>query len=459
MATSRPASRQADVVVERSVQDRSRCIRAISSRTPASPACRADGRASCGCCTQGHFIVRDVIARSCSAWTSRKLRVTASEIGGGFGGKTDRLHRADGAGAVAQGRPAGEDGDDAARRCSAPPARPPATIDRRQDRRHEGRHASSPPRPMLQLPGRRLRRARRSSPAPCAPSPATTSRTSAPSATTWSSTGRRSRPTARPVAPMAAFAVESVIDELARKIGMDPIDLRLKNAAKRGHQGLLRPDLRPDRPRRDAGGGQEPSAYDGAARQEPGARRRLRLLVQLRRRDLRRRSTSTTTARCRLTVGTPDIGGSRASMCMMAAEELGIPYDKVRVRSSPTPSSLGYNDVTDGSRVTFSTGMATVDAARDAIKKLCARAAKMWDIPEEAVVWEKRLRQAGRPQCRQVPAAVAQGDRRRRRPAPAGRSPAITRSTPTAPASSFATHIATSRSTARPAATRSCATR
>ena len=47
-----------------------------------------DGQGELWCCTQGHFMVRDTCARACSAWTSRKLRVTASEIGGGFGGKT-----------------------------------------------------------------------------------------------------------------------------------------------------------------------------------------------------------------------------------------------------------------------------------------------------------------------------------------------------------------------------------
>ena len=86
-------------------------------------------------------------------------------------------------------------------------------------------------------------------------------------------------------------------------------------------------------------------------------------------------------------VGTPDIGGSRASMCLMAAEELGIPYEKVRTIVADT-SSLGYNDVTDGSRTTFATGMATIVAARDAIKKLCERAAKTWGISPDAVVWE-----------------------------------------------------------------------
>ena len=72
---------------------------------------------------------------------------------------------------------------------------------------------------------------------------------------------------------------------------------------------------------------------------------------------------------------------------MMAAEELGIAYDKVRAVVADT-SSLGFNDVTEGSRVTFSTGLATIEAARDAIGKLCGRAAKIWGIPADAVVWE-----------------------------------------------------------------------
>jgi CO/xanthine dehydrogenase Mo-binding subunit len=75
-------------------------------------------------------------------------------------------------------------------------------------------------------------------------------------------------------------------------------------------------------------------------------------------------------------------------MCLMAAEELGIPYDKVRCIVADT-SSLGYNDVTDGSRVTFSSGMATIHSARAAIKVLCQRAAKMWGIAEDAVIWDK----------------------------------------------------------------------
>ena len=59
-----------------------------------------------------------------------------------------------------------------------------------------------------------------------------------------------------PGAPISEFAVESVIDELAKKLGMDPVEFRLKNAAKEGTQRRLRPEVRPDRPDRDARGGQ-----------------------------------------------------------------------------------------------------------------------------------------------------------------------------------------------------------
>ena len=71
----------------------------------------------------------------------------------------------------------------------------------------------------------------------------------------------------------------------------------------------------------------------------------------------------------------------------MAAEELGVPHDKVRCIIADT-ASLGYNDVTDGSRVTFASGLAAINAARDAIGKMCARAAGIWGIPVEAVTWE-----------------------------------------------------------------------
>ena len=86
-------------------------------------------------------------------------------------------------------------------------------------------------------------------------------------------------------------------------------------------------------------------------------------------------------------LGTADVAGSRMSMSMMAAEEFGIPVDRVRSVLADT-NSLGFNRVTAGSRTTFSSGMIVVDSARKIIAELCRRAAKMWNVPEDGVIFE-----------------------------------------------------------------------
>ena len=88
-----------------------------------------------------------------------------------------------------------------------------------------------------------------------------------------------------PGSPISAFAVESMLDVLAQKIGMDPLQLRLKNAAKPGTQMRVRREARrtPASPRRFRRCTKHPG-YNEAARQEPGARHGLGLLVQRRRR-------------------------------------------------------------------------------------------------------------------------------------------------------------------------------
>jgi CO/xanthine dehydrogenase Mo-binding subunit len=88
-----------------------------------------------------------------------------------------------------------------------------------------------------------------------------------------------------------------------------------------------------------------------------------------------------------LLAGTPDIGGLRASLCMMTAEELGIGADRIKPIIADT-TALGYNFLTGGSRSTFSSGMAAVEAARMVIKEASARAAKLWELPVEAVEWK-----------------------------------------------------------------------
>ena len=189
-----------------------------------------------------------------------------------------------------------------------------------------------------------------------------------------------------PSAPMAAFGIESTIDMLAKEIGMDPVEFRIKNAAKQGTQASYGPVYGPI--------GIKPTL--NAVKNHPHMRARLgknqgrgmacgfwfnfggQTSV-----DLNVGIDGTVS----LAVGTVDVGGSRASLSLIAAEELGIPYNQVKTHIADT-GSLGFNDMTEGSRGTFSSGMATIFAARNAIEVLRERASQMWDIPLDAVVWE-----------------------------------------------------------------------
>ncbi|GIT49258.1 MAG: hypothetical protein Ct9H300mP14_11860 [Gammaproteobacteria bacterium] len=180
---------------------------------------------------------------------------------------------------------------------------------------------------------------------------------------------------------MAAFAVESTINEVAAEIGMDPVDFRIKNAAKEGTKSSFGPKL---------------WAYGMATlRCQKHPHMRARLGKNQGRgmacgfwfnfggetcTDLNIGTDGSVT----LTVGTVDVGGARASLSLIAAEELGIPYESVKCNITDT-GSLGHNDMTDGSRGTFSSGMSTIFAAREAIEELCQRAADTWEIPVKDV--------------------------------------------------------------------------
>ena len=78
-------------------------------------------------------------------------------------------------------------------------------------------------------------------------------------------------------------------------------------------------------------------------------------------------------------------------MSMIAAEELGIPYEQVKANIADT-GSLGHNDMTEGSRGTFSSGMATIFAAREAIGVLKQRAAAMWGIQLKTLLGKRDRR-------------------------------------------------------------------
>ena len=189
-----------------------------------------------------------------------------------------------------------------------------------------------------------------------------------------------------PGSPISAFAVESVIDMCAVAIGMDPLEIRAKNACHIGTPTIFGPKhahagyaetvqalmdhpayqvkLGPNQGRGVASGYWFNGAGESSATMQVNA-----------------------DGTVLVATGSPDIGGSRASMAIMAAETLGVDYNNVRAIVADT-GNIGYTHVTGGSRVTFATGMAVVNATKIVIKDLCRRAAVIWDVDPEGVIWD-----------------------------------------------------------------------
>ena len=87
-----------------------------------------------------------------------------------------------------------------------------------------------------------------------------------------------------------------------------------------------------------------------------------------------------------LVEGSTDIGGTRTSIAMQAAEVLGIPAEDVRPTVVDT-DSVGYTAVTGGSRTTFATGWAAYEAAQDVMRQMKERAAKLWETDAAPSEW------------------------------------------------------------------------
>lgn len=189
-----------------------------------------------------------------------------------------------------------------------------------------------------------------------------------------------------PGSPIAAFAVESVVDELARRIGMDPLELRLKNAVKAGSPTIWGPKHAHDGFRETIQALMQHPAY-----QTPLGPNQGRGVASGFWFNAGGESSATIHVNedgsIALATGSMDVGGSRASMAMMAAETLGVPYESVRSTVADT-ASIGYNHVTGGSRITYATGMAVVQACQKIIDDMRGRAAMIWDVDPEGVVWE-----------------------------------------------------------------------
>jgi CO/xanthine dehydrogenase Mo-binding subunit len=190
-----------------------------------------------------------------------------------------------------------------------------------------------------------------------------------------------------PGAPMSALATESLLDEIARELEMDPIEIRERNAVTEGDESPYGPRFGPIGLTQVLKAAREHPHYKAGL--GPGEGRGVAAGFWY-------NAGMQSSASVRLTedgaaivaTGNPDIGGSRASMAMMVSEELGIPYERIRAIVSDT-DSVGFTDPTGGSRTTHTTGMAVVAASRKVVDRLRERAALIWGIEPEAVAWRE----------------------------------------------------------------------
>ena len=203
-------------------------------------------------------------------------------------------------------------------------------------------------------------------------------------------------PLRAPGATQTAFAMETLLDELAEKLGMDPIELRLRNVAHEGTllitgnrhysigaEEVLRATYNHPHYQAPLGGPHRGRGVAFAYWGNWGARSSAILNV----------NDDGTLA---LVTGSVDITGTRTSLAMQAAEVLGLPLTRIRSAVGDT-DAMGHSDTTGGSRTTMATGIAVVEAANDVIAQMKGRAAQLWGLSAEKVTYKRGVFRASTP--------------------------------------------------------------
>ncbi len=192
-----------------------------------------------------------------------------------------------------------------------------------------------------------------------------------------------------PGAPIAEFASETVLDEIAETLGIDRLAIRAQNSAKEG-------DWRPFGPPYTRIGHQECVAAAQASahwntplvREGKDGKKRGRGVASGYWGNwdgisscIGRLNPNGTVS---LLEGSTDIGGSRASIAMQFAEAFGVTYEQVHPAVVDT-DTVDYNDVTGGSRTTFGTGYAVYKLAKKMQGEIVGQLAGLWDVPAESI--------------------------------------------------------------------------
>lgn len=201
-----------------------------------------------------------------------------------------------------------------------------------------------------------------------------------------------------PGAVQGTFAIESAMDELAEKLGMDPIELRLKSCVEEGdlmphgqkwariglRQCLERARAHPVWTTRASHPGQGVGVAIGA------------LMVTL----------QSASALCRLEadgtitaiVGSVDISGSNTAILQIAAEAFGLPIDRVAI-SNADSTGAPHSPMSGGSKITLVVGSAVMQACEDARDQVFAIAANQLEAaPDDLELVDGRVRVRGAPE-------------------------------------------------------------
>jgi CO/xanthine dehydrogenase Mo-binding subunit len=201
-----------------------------------------------------------------------------------------------------------------------------------------------------------------------------------------------------PGAPTAAFALESLLDELASTLGLDPIDMRLRNAVVEGDLGMSGNPLptmgavevlerireHPLWAKRDSLPADE--AVGMAAGHWPGGNEPAAAVCRV---DSDGSMTVVTSA--------VDMSGVNAGFAVIAAAAFGLSPDKVRVVTADTAYGP-YSGASGGSKVTYTVGTAVLRAAEAAREKVLAAASQELEIaPEDLEVVDGAVRAVGAP--------------------------------------------------------------
>ncbi len=186
-----------------------------------------------------------------------------------------------------------------------------------------------------------------------------------------------------PGATQAAYAVESVIDELALALGLDPLEFRLRNALRTG-------DPLPDNlPVRAIGLVETLRAVQSSEHwRSPvpaGAARGLAC-------GFWAGAVLTSSAVVRLendgsvavAAGIVDLTGTRTSLTQIAAESLELPLESVRFATGDTDVAP-LNDESDGSRITYVTGTAIHRAVREFLSACKERLGQLHEVAPDAI--------------------------------------------------------------------------